>query len=805
MSPWKFPLLALLFLAFCNSCGDATAGHDLEISGSGDVGTTSYASEYGEAEFSIFVTTNDGDDHNNVDIDVSFTDDWSGEAEVTDCNGGEVPTTLNSSQPLFACIDVSMAGSGYEIGDSIGMNVSVTSSQDGHGDSIIFTIQVSNWFAYSDDGVQAYAEGDTNTYTITVVNIKVDENGDGVAIDDAIEIALSASAHGWHITSDFSGWDQIELKATINYLAANASLDLELDITLVGEIVPASSYVGNSFIVFVANDGIVWSQLSLEAFVHDNFNVAVTGAGNQHVDNGCSVTTVSVTWSTDIKNFGNRPDSFTYTFDTSGLPSGWTVDGATGGNTGSLNAKFEGGGVESVSLDLWIPGGLSAGSTGVFTMAVTSDNDTTASQTVSFSATVDQCYGLVLSADSDSKSARPGETADFSFTVTNTGNGADTFEIMVEGPVYWAPTASQSDTTISAGSSGQFIVSVTVPEDEDAGADSGGIIVTVTSSDGEITTSHIVSVSTSQVFAISIDYASGSDGTVTVTQETQSQLKLNITNNGNGIDTVSLVMKDEPGWATLGATEIMIARGQTVSIVVTLSPDAEALSGPDYVFQVVATSKDGTTTSTTGDLVVTIIQNEYGCTNPNALNYRQDAIHDDGSCVIGGCTDPRTVEYNPNATFDDGSCPPVITGCTDFAAVNYRQTATVDDGSCKYAPTAVAGSDITVAEGEDVQFSGAGTDSDGNIVLYEWDFDGDGVYEWSSEENGRTTNIYNAAGEYSTSLRVTDADGHTAVDERLVTVTEALQEKDEAESPVPSISLISALTLIALIAIFRRK
>ena len=32
MNGWKFPLLALLFLAFCNTCGDASAdGHNLKI------------------------------------------------------------------------------------------------------------------------------------------------------------------------------------------------------------------------------------------------------------------------------------------------------------------------------------------------------------------------------------------------------------------------------------------------------------------------------------------------------------------------------------------------------------------------------------------------------------------------------------------------------------------------------------------------------------------------------------------------------------------------------------------------------
>ena len=35
------------------------------------------------------------------------------------------------------------------------------------------------------------------------------------------------------------------------------------------------------------------------------------------------------------------------------------------------------------------------------------------------------------------------------------------------------------------------------------------------------------------------------------------------------------------------------------------------------------------------------------------------------------------------------------------------------------------------------------------VLRNEWDFDSDGVFEWSSEENGVTTFIYNTAGTYT--------------------------------------------------------
>ncbi|MFN0031950.1 MAG: T9SS type A sorting domain-containing protein [Flavobacteriales bacterium] len=45
-----------------------------------------------------------------------------------------------------------------------------------------------------------------------------------------------------------------------------------------------------------------------------------------------------------------------------------------------------------------------------------------------------------------------------------------------------------------------------------------------------------------------------------------------------------------------------------------------------------------------------------GCTDPNADNYDETALLDDGSCEYSGCTDPNAINYNAQATTDDGSC-----------------------------------------------------------------------------------------------------------------------------------------------------
>ena len=58
-----------------------------------------------------------------------------------------------------------------------------------------------------------------------------------------------------------------------------------------------------------------------------------------------------------------------------------------------------------------------------------------------------------------------------------------------------------------------------------------------------------------------------------------------------------------------------------------------------------------------------------------------------------------------------------------------------------------------------VEFSGSATDADGSIVLYEWDFDGDKTFDYSSTSSASVTHSYDAGGVFSATLRVTDNDG----------------------------------------------
>ena len=606
-------------------------GHDLEISGSADDGITSYASQYGTAEFLITISSMTDSAHTNVTIAASV--DWGDvttEASVTDGSMGctdendDVETDFGEGGTLEACISVSVAEAGADIGDTAAVTISVTSDEDSIGDSTEFTVQVSNWRAYSSDEVQSYAEGDTNQYTISVKNIQVDENGDGVAIDDAIYISLSTVGSGWNIDSENQAWDKAELTATIQYLAADSDYDLVLDIQLVGEIVPASSYVGNSFIVFTVQDGTIYTLVSLEASVADNFSVNVTGSGNYDSDSGCSDQPDATGWTPTVKNFGNTMDSFAITFDTSdAVGAGWTVDGATGGNTGMLNPKFEhneddGTGMFTMNVGLHIPAGLPAGTMHGFTMTVTSDTDSSVTQTQSFSATVTQCYGLTMTVDKASDSANPGSSADFTISVTNEGNGNDTVSLATMGASEWSPTLAESELTITSGATSTTLLSVTVPSDASANAASGSVLVHAYSegcgddtTDCEYGQDVSVSVTANQVYDLTAGYYSNETDVIKDTASVQEgmtvQMKFTVTNNGNGNDEIALSLANAPAWVTLGQATALAGPDQTMTLTVDVAAPASDARG-DHKFQITATSADGTTTSTTGDLTVTVTE-----------------------------------------------------------------------------------------------------------------------------------------------------------------------------------------------------
>lgn len=119
-------------------------------------------------------------------------------------------------------------------------------------------------------------------------------------------------------------------------------------------------------------------------------------------------------------------------------------------------------------------------------------------------------------------------------------------------------------------------------------------------------------------------------------------------------------------------------------------------------------------------------------------------------------------------------------------------------------PVALAGMDITVGVNEVVYFDSLGSvDLDGEIVQWEWDFDGDGSYDWISQTSSLTTKRYKSAGQYQAVLRVTDNEGYTDTAGRVITVESGnTGSNNGGEGFLPSLSLSFALITMAFLALF---
>ena len=91
----------------------------------------------------------------------------------------------------------------------------------------------------------------------------------------------------------------------------------------------------------------------------------------------------------------------------------------------------------------------------------------------------------------------------------------------------------------------------------------------------------------------------------------------------------------------------------------------------------------------------------------------------------------------------------------------WRDTASMTV-TASVPPRAIAGKNILAKKGDNVDLEGTGVVSSGKIILYEWDFDNDGVYDWKSDKTGSVSHKYLVFSRAV--LRVTAESGATATD-----------------------------------------
>lgn len=130
-----------------------------------------------------------------------------------------------------------------------------------------------------------------------------------------------------------------------------------------------------------------------------------------------------------------------------------------------------------------------------------------------------------------------------------------------------------------------------------------------------------------------------------------------------------------------------------------------------------------------------------------------------------------------------------------YDSQRYDTSMDIDYVEANYPPEADAGSDLSIREGGTAELLGSGTDQDGHIVLYEWDFEGDGRYDWSSETSGRTSHRYDEPGTFRATLKVTDDDGGTGTDSASIAVRANNKPVVKITSPANGVTVNSTVTI----------
>jgi len=105
------------------------------------------------------------------------------------------------------------------------------------------------------------------------------------------------------------------------------------------------------------------------------YGVSVSGAGSRNVD--LSEGSAISTWNVAVNNLGNTKDTFSITWDNSGVPAGWTLS-----STPDTSGEIDWQGSSTFDMSLTVPADALAGTSASFSMTATSSNsaDETASQ-----------------------------------------------------------------------------------------------------------------------------------------------------------------------------------------------------------------------------------------------------------------------------------------------------------------------------------------------------------------------------------------------------------------------------------------
>jgi hypothetical protein len=198
-------------------------------------------------------------------------------------------------------------------------------------------------------------------------------------------------------------------------------------------------------------------------------------------------------------------------------------------------------------------------------------------------------YGVELSAEEEALSGAPGETVEYTLTLTNLGNATDTFDLTFEGNL-WDVHLPATSFELDPGESTPVIVHVTIPTEAEDG-DMDAVNITATSQGDPDTFDGVTLTTTALVpldeYGLEVNWQdselSGAPG------ETVA-FEAHLTNTGNVPDTYDLTFGDNTWEVVIVPDEVSLEAGESaqISVMVTIPADAAAGDWDEVMIMVVS-------------------------------------------------------------------------------------------------------------------------------------------------------------------------------------------------------------------------
>ena len=560
-----------------------------------------------------------------------------------------------------------------------------------------------DWVAPSDGNFQP----GLNDYDFTITN-----NGNS---EDTFTVT-AASDNGWVASGSESqtvtvGKDQTE------------TFTITMDVSHV-----AAGIVDHwSASVVAGNDDTQTNSHEGETTVASVSGVSVTIGTNS----GSALPGSSVSYSFVITNTGNADEAFEYTTSSENT---WGIGSGDG-----ITSPLAMGASETITVVHTVSESASSGDSDIITFDAAGGFPNGASRTAT--TTAEQIYGVSITLGTSNLplTLNPGDSFTTSYTVTNTGNGADTFTVFFDAS--WMSGSSDTTLNLAEGETDSSFLTMTVPVDAASGSSSTALASVaggggVTASYGPQTVTVADSTRSASVSTDSDSYShnAGSSATGTVT----------VLNTGVA---ATFAVSATDGELSFESSTITLAEGASGSMAFTVA----ASSSGDVTFTIVDVI-DGSAASGSFSVIVNTFDTTLLTTDTSDCgSAAYSCVTDDaGGFANGAYTNAGTWHTTMTATDSNG-----MTGSHTFTTTIANVAPSV---AAPNAPT------DTIAQAEQAFSFAVPEDTDGTITQFVIDFgDGNSVTFDSSELEGRSavavTHTYASAGDYTISATAYDNSG----------------------------------------------